>query len=118
MNKTQVITGTERRRRFNDEEKAKLVAEVADSTLTAVARKYGISPSLLYVWRKKFPPKSFALIEVQDQVVTQSSLAHSRQSASTPVSLIRVVVGGRLTVEFPPTVDPVAIARFVKALED
>jgi transposase len=66
MGKTQIITGVERRRKFKDEEKAALVAEAETSTLSAVARKHGISPSILHVWKKKFPPKSFALVEVSE----------------------------------------------------
>ncbi|HYX32185.1 MAG TPA: transposase, partial [Oligoflexus sp.] len=65
MSKTQIITGVERRRKFSDEEKANIVAEAMDSTMSAVARKHGISNSLLHSWKKKFPPKSFALVEIK-----------------------------------------------------
>lgn len=39
MSKTNVITGVEHRRKFSDEEKAKLVAEIPDSSLKAIAPK-------------------------------------------------------------------------------
>ncbi|MDQ3233530.1 MAG: transposase [Pseudobdellovibrionaceae bacterium] len=66
MSKTQIITGVERRRKFTDKEKAALVLETMESSLAAVGRKHGIAPSALYRWKQKFPPKSFAMVEVKD----------------------------------------------------
>ena len=47
----EVITGVGRRRRWTDEEKAWIVAESLDpaSTVSAVARRYGLHPSQLFV---------------------------------------------------------------------
>jgi transposase-like protein len=51
----EVITGTGRRRRWSDEEKAWIVAESLDPTTTvsAVARRYGLHASQLFVWRQQ-----------------------------------------------------------------
>ena len=51
----EVITGVGRRRRWTDEEKAWIVAESLDpaSTASAVARRYGLHPSQLFVWRQQ-----------------------------------------------------------------
>jgi len=51
----EVITGVGRRRRWTDEEKAWIVAESLDpaSTVSAVARRYGLHPSQLLVWRQQ-----------------------------------------------------------------
>src|SRR3954465_15552774 len=51
----EVITGVGRRRRWTDEEKAWIVAERLDpaSTVSAVARRYGLHPSQLFVWRQQ-----------------------------------------------------------------
>src|SRR6187551_3464983 len=51
----EVITGVGRRRRWTDEEKAWIVAESLDpaSTVSAVARRYGLHPSRLFVWRQR-----------------------------------------------------------------
>src|SRR4051794_11381629 len=53
----EVITGIGRRRRWTDEEKAWIVAESLDpaSTVSAVARRYGLHPSQLFVWRQRLP---------------------------------------------------------------
>src|SRR4051812_49794520 len=51
----EVITGVGRRRRWTDEEKAWIVAESLDpaSTVSAVARRYGLHASQLFVWRQR-----------------------------------------------------------------
>ena len=48
----EVITGVGRRRRWTDEEKARIVAESLDpaTTSSAVARRYGLHASQLFVW--------------------------------------------------------------------
>ena len=49
--RVEVITGTARRRRWTDEEKAWIVAESLDpaTTASAVARRYGLHASQLFV---------------------------------------------------------------------
>src|SRR5215207_7758030 len=51
----EVITGVGRRRRWTDEEKAWIVAESLDpaTTVSAVARRYGLHASHLFVWRQR-----------------------------------------------------------------
>ena len=51
----EVITGVGRRRRWTAEEKAWIVAESLDPTTTvaAVARRYGLHASQLFVWRQQ-----------------------------------------------------------------
>ena len=53
--RVEVITGVGRRRRWTDEEKAWIVAESLDraTTVSAVARRYGLHPSQLFVWRQQ-----------------------------------------------------------------
>ena len=51
----EVITGVGRRRRWTAEEKAWIVAESLDpaTTVSAVARRYGLHASQLFVWRQR-----------------------------------------------------------------
>ena len=51
----EVITGVGRRRRWSEEEKARIVAESLDpaTTSSAVARRYGLHASQLFVWRQQ-----------------------------------------------------------------
>ena len=55
LRRIEVITGVGRRRRWTDEEKAWIVAESLDpaSSVSAVARRYGLHPSQLFVWRQQ-----------------------------------------------------------------
>ena len=51
----EVITGVGRRRRWSEEDKARIVAESLDpaTTSSAVARRYGLHASQLFVWRQQ-----------------------------------------------------------------
>src|SRR5689334_8661690 len=53
--RVEVITGVGRRRRWTDEEKAWIVAESLDpaTSVSAVARRYGLHASQLFVWRQQ-----------------------------------------------------------------
>ncbi len=53
--RVEVITGVGRRRRWTDEEKAWIVAESLDptTTISAVARRYGLHASQLFAWRQQ-----------------------------------------------------------------
>jgi transposase len=51
----EVITGVGRRRRWTDEDKARIVAESLDpaTTASAVARRHGLHVSQLLTWRQR-----------------------------------------------------------------
>src|SRR5690348_1896520 len=53
--RVEVITGIGRRRRWTDEEKAWIVAESLEpaTTVSAVARRYGLHASQLFTWRQQ-----------------------------------------------------------------
>src|SRR5919112_6518671 len=52
----EVITGVERRRRWSEEDKARIVAESLEPGVVVadVARRYGIHRNQLYGWRSAF----------------------------------------------------------------
>lgn len=51
----EVLSGPERRRRWSSEEKATIVAEaiLPGARVSEIARRHGISRSLLYTWRRE-----------------------------------------------------------------
>jgi transposase len=55
LRRIEVITGTGRRRRWDAETKARLVAESFEPgcSVSEVARRHDISPSLLFLWRRQ-----------------------------------------------------------------
>src|SRR5215218_5821829 len=62
----EVITGIGRRRRWTDEDKARIVAESLDprTTASAVARRYGLHVSQLFTWRQQLQRSASAATEV------------------------------------------------------
>jgi transposase len=53
--KAEILVGPERRRRWDAEEKARIVAEatVPDARVADLARRHGVSRSLIYTWRRE-----------------------------------------------------------------
>ena len=53
--KAEILVGPERRRRWSDEEKARIVAEATtpDARVADIARRHGVSRSLIYTWRRE-----------------------------------------------------------------
>lgn len=51
----EILSGPERRRRWSSEEKAKLIGalRLPGASVTEIARRHGISRSLLYAWRRE-----------------------------------------------------------------
>ena len=54
--RVEIITGTERRRRWNEEDKRRFLAEAfaPGAVVAHVARRHGVAESCLYAWRKRF----------------------------------------------------------------
>ena len=76
VERVEIITGHERRRRYSAEEKVRLVEEAVRPgiTVSAVARLYGISPSLLFGWRRRMSEGGRAAIGADDEVVAAGRL--------------------------------------------
>ena len=56
MQRVEIITGKERRRRWSDDEKRRLVTDAfgPGAIVAQVARQHGVAESCLYTWRKQF----------------------------------------------------------------
>ena len=70
-----VVTSVERRRRWSAYEKKAIVEESFDpgNTTSSVARKYGLSPSQLFAWRRKMEEGALIGIGSEESVVPESS---------------------------------------------
>lgn len=66
----------ERRSRFSALEKKRIVEEtyVKGSSVSYVARQYGVSPSLLYQWRKTMEEGALVGVGCEDEVVSKKEL--------------------------------------------
>ena len=94
----EVITGVGRRRRWTDEEKAWIVAESLDpaTTTSAVARRYGLHPSQLFVWWQQLAasaardaPGFVPVVVAEDAAATSPELAGRIEIALGP-AVVRV----------------------------
>lgn len=70
-----VITSVERRRRWSAYEKKSIIEETYEpgQTVSSVARKYGISPSQLFLWRRKMEEGALVGVGSEEQVIPESS---------------------------------------------
>lgn len=70
-----VITSVERRRRWSAFEKKAIVEESFEvgKTVSLVARKYGLSPSQLFAWRRKMEEGALIGVGTEERVVPESS---------------------------------------------
>jgi transposase len=67
LRRIEVITGTGRRRRWDAETKGRLVAESFEPgcSVSEVARRHDISPSLLFLWRRQAAARKDAETKVR-----------------------------------------------------
>lgn len=74
--KIEVITSVERRRRWSSEEKRSIIQEsyLPGMSVSLVARKYNISPSQLFAWRRLMENGALQGIHYQEDVVPKSHL--------------------------------------------
>ena len=109
----EVITGVGRRRRWTDEEKAWIVAESLDpaTTTSAVARRYGLHPSQLFVWRQRLAAPAVreapAFVPV---VVAEDSTAPAEVPGRIEIAL------GPAVVRVGADVDAAALRRVLEVV--
>src|SRR5437660_11160170 len=77
FSKVEVISGVARRRRFSTELKLAVVAETMQPGMSVsyVARRHGLSPSLVFRWRQLMSEGGKEAVRAGDAVVAASALA-------------------------------------------
>lgn len=113
MESIEVITSVQRRRRWTLAEKLRAVEElnVPGMTVSYVARKYAISPSLLFRWRKLMSEGGKQAVKADDEVV---AAAEVRELKKRIRELERVL--GRKTLENEILKEAVAVAQEKKLI--
>ena len=124
MNRVEVITSVERRRRWSMAEKARLVAAMdePDAVVTEIARAAGVDVSLLYRWRRQLAatreaPAFAPLMVAFDASEPESAIAPVSPSAPSPApASITVAFGAqvRMTIEGAP--DAATLSSVIGAL--
>jgi transposase len=74
--RVEVFAGIQRRRRYTAEQKMALVQEAMQPgmTISYVARRHGISPSLIFGWRRRMKEGGKEAIRADDEVVAKAEL--------------------------------------------
>ena len=108
----EVITGVGRRR-WTDEEKAWIVAESLDpaTTVSAVARRYGLHASQLFVWRQQLAaPAAREAPEFVPVVVAEDSAVPAEAAGRMEIAL------GPVVVRVGADVDAAALRRVLEVV--
>jgi len=109
----EVITGVGRRRRWSEEDKARIVAESLDpaKTSSAVARRYGLHASQLFVWRQQFAaPAAREAPGFVPVVVTEGAAAPAEMTGRMEIAL------GPAVVRVGADVDAAALRRVLEVV--
>jgi transposase len=109
-----VITGVGRRRRWSDEDKARIVAESLDprTSASAVARRYGLHASQLFTWRQRLA----ALAACEGSGFVPVVVAEDAAATSPePAGRIEIALGPAV-VRVGPDVDAAALRRVLEAV--
>jgi transposase len=113
FSKVEVITGIARRRRFTTEQKLAVVAETMQPgmSLSYVARRHGLSPSLVFRWRQLMSEGGKEAIRVDDDVVGASEVRRLEERVR---DLERML--GQKTLEVEILKEALDLARAKKAI--
>jgi len=112
----------ETRRRWSEAEKRAIVAEAsgACTNISAVARRNGIKPSLLFRWKRVYGGDDAPSRPVAPAFVPVALPPPPLPTAlviAPPSSSIEILLAGGRTVRVGSDVDAEALARIVAALE-
>ena len=132
VHRLEVFTGAGRRRMWSDEDKAGIVDEIVASgeSLSAVARRHGLSPQQLFGWRRQLQATRSGLLDaVQPSFVPAVLEAPSsppvlrrqrnmlRREVESNAGMIEVSLDG-MTVRIGPGAPSATIAAVLRALKD
>jgi transposase len=127
VRRLEVFTGAGRRRRWTAEQKARIVAETyaPEASVSAVARRHGLTPQQLFAWRRASRERSgagtggaepgFAFASV---VVAAPPLSASaaRPLARPDIRMIEIAIGA-MTVRVPPGADVATLLAVLDAVK-
>ena len=113
----EVITGVGRRRRWSLEDKARIVAESLDpaTTSSAVARRYGLHVSQLFVWRQQLQRSAAAATEVSGPGFVPVLLREDGAVPAQPVGRMEIALGP-VVVRVGADVDAAALRRVLEVV--
>ena len=108
FSKIEVITGIARRRRFTTEQKLLVVNETLQPgmSISYVARRHGLSPSLVFRWRRLMSEGGKEAVRVDEDVVAASEVRRLQERVGELERLL-----GRKTMEVEILKEALDLAR-------
>ena len=114
----EVITGVERRRRWSEEDKARIVAESLEPGVVVadVARRYGIHRNQLYGWRSAFGVQPAKTGEARAALgFVPVTVVPEAPEVSISGGAIEIVMGS-VSVRLTGTVDATALRQVLEVV--
>ena len=127
--RVEVLDGVERRRRWSREDKARIIEETLapGAKVSEVARRHGISASLVFTWRRQSRASHvpaavvprFAAVRIAEPSTEAATSTTSGQPRATGgrSGVIEISLGGGRRVRVDASVDAAALARVLDVLE-
>ena len=129
--RVEVLGGLERRRRWSQDDKARIVEETLapGAKVTEVARRNGVAASVVFAWRRqartvaqvepRFAPVQIAAAEAIEETskLLRADDSRVRSVAAARIGLIEIDLGNRRRIRVDAHVDPEALARVLEVLE-
>src|ERR1051326_1242077 len=84
IDRVEVITSLQRRRRWSAEEKARIVQETyaPGMSVSLVARQHGVAPNQVFTWRRLYAEGALSAIGAGEEVVPASEYRVLTKSAN------------------------------------
>ncbi|MBD1228222.1 transposase [Xenorhabdus griffiniae] len=113
IERIEIVTGAQHRRRYSAEEKARFVAMAQQPgvSVSRVARQHGITPSLLFKWKKLMQEGGMSAIQSRDEVVSVAEYKALQKKAKQLEQLL-----GRKTMETEILKEALEIAKAKKLI--
>jgi transposase len=110
MSRVEVISGPERRRRWNEEQKRAIVAEAfaPGASVSAVARRTDIGTGQIYRWRRELCDAVAGFAEVV--------VAPSCERTAADAAALEVALGADIRVRIPVTTPADLACAVIKAV--
>jgi transposase len=130
--RVEVMGGLERRRRWSQDDKARIVEETLapGAKVTEVARRNGVAASVVFTWRRqartiepvgpRFAPVQIAAAVETGDETSKPAPEDDRRMRQLPAcrnGLIEIDLGNRRRIRVDAQVDPEALARVLDVLE-
>ena len=130
--RVEVLDGLERRRRWSQDDKARIVEETLapGAKVTEVARRNGVAASVVFTWRRQartaervvpsFAPVQIAAAVERGEENSRPPCEDDRQMRQLPAArngLIEIDLGNGRRIWMDAQVDPEALARVLDVLE-